>query len=291
MDYLLLAGSVACSSTSSIFGGYFNRACVGKKDSSSYYNLFQLLTVFLGWTLLFALNADFNIAVLPYAIGFGIAYCVSTFGIINALRTGPVLLTSLIQQFSLIAVTVWGFFFWDATPTTTVVIGLVLVMIAIFLCLYTGKRDDSKAEEKISLRWLLYVAMAFVGNAACTIVQRTQQMAFDGQYGNMLMMIATFFGLIFYVVKFFMSDRSDAKFITKKCYLPIATGACNLLLNLFVMILATSSLSSSLIYPTISIGALIIVTLFSLFAFRERLRVSQWVGVALGIVSVLLLSI
>ena len=147
MDYLFLAGSVACASTSSIFGGYFNRACEGKKDSSSYYNLFQLLTVFLGWTLLFALNADFNIAVLPYAIGFGIAYCVSTFGIINALRTGPVLITTLIQQFSLIAVTVWGFFFWNASITPIVVIGLILVMIAIFLCLYKGK-SASATEEK-----------------------------------------------------------------------------------------------------------------------------------------------
>ena len=290
MDYLFLAGSVACASTSSIFGGYFNRACEGKKDSSSYYNLFQLLTVFLGWTLLFALNADFNIAVLPYAIGFGIAYCVSTFGIINALRTGPVLITTLIQQFSLIAVTVWGFFFWNASITPIVVIGLILVMIAIFLCLYKGK-SASATEEKFSFKWLVYVAMAFVGNAGCTIIQRTQQMAFDGRYGNMLMMIATFFGLIFFLVKFLMSDRSDARFVLKRCPFPIATGVCNLILNLFVMLLATSTLSPSLIYPSISIGGLIIVTLFSLFAFREKLRASQWVGVGLGIISVLLLSL
>ena len=71
----------------------------------------------------------------------------------------------------------------------------------------------------------------------------------------------------------------------------MGTGLFNLILNLFVMLMATSSLSPSLIYPTISIGGLMIVTLFSLFAFRERLRASQWVGVALGITSVLLLSL
>lgn len=291
MDYLFLTGAVLCASTASIFGGYFNRACEGKKDSSAYYNLLQLLTVFFGWTLLFALNSDFNIAVLPYAVGFGIAYCISTFGIINALRTGPILITTLIQQFSLIAVTVWGFFFWDADLTPIVAIGLILVCAAIFLCLYTGKKNDGENGGKFSLRWLIYVIMAFVGNAGCTIIQRTQQMAFDGKYGNMLMMIATLFGLIFFLVMFLRADKKDASFVLKKSYFPVATGIGNLLLNVFVMLLATSALSSSLIYPTISIGGLIIVTLFSLFAFRERLRASQWVGVALGVISVLLLSI
>ena len=290
MDYLILVGAVVCASTSSIFGGFFNRACEGKKDSSSFYNLFQLITVNIGWIILFALNFEFNAAVLPYAIGFGTAYCVSTFGIINALRTGPVLITTLIQQFSLIAVTVWGFIFWNASITPIVVIGLILVMIAIFLCLYKGK-SASATEEKFSFKWLVYAAMAFVGNAGCTIIQRTQQTAFDGKYGNMLMAIATFFGLVFFFVKFILSDRSDAKFITKKCYFPVLTGICNLILNLFVMMMATSALSPSLIYPSISIGGLIIVTLFSLFAFREKLRASQWVGVALGIISVLFLSL
>ncbi len=295
MDYLILAGAVICASTSSIFGGFFNRSCAGKKDTSAFYNLFQLLTVFVGWTLLLIIDFDFNVAVIPYAVAFGIAYCVSTFGAINALRTGPVLITSLITQFSLIATTIWGFFFWNSEPKPTVFIGLVIVVVAIFLCLYRA-RDVPQTRKAFlsngfSFKWLFFAALAFLGNAGTSIIQRTQQMTFDGKYGNQLMSTALFFGFIFFLVIFLRSDKSDAKFIIKKCYIPVGTGIFNLLLNLFVMIMATSKLSPSLIYPSISIGGLIIVTLFSLFAFREKLRASQWVGVALGIIAVLLLSL
>lgn len=289
MDYAILASSVVCAATSSIFGGFFNRTCAGKKDTSAFYNLFQLLTVFLGWSLLLALDFDFNVKVIPYSIAFGTAYCLSTFGIINALRTGPVLISTLIHQLSLIATTIWGFFFWGAELKFTVVIGLIFVVAAIYLCLASGKKNDD--DKRFSLRWLFYISLAFVGNAGTSIIQRSEQMAFDGKYGNQLMSMALFLGFIFFLIMFLRSDRSDAKFILKKCYIPVGTGVFNLLLNLFVIIMATSSLSPSLIYPTISIGSLIIVTLFSLFAFREKLRTSQWVGVALGISAVLLLSI
>ena len=290
MDYLILAGAVVCASTTSIFGGFFNRSLSGKRGTSAFYNFFQLLTVFVGWTLLLIIDFEFNVAVIPYAVAFGIAYCVGTLGAINALRTGPVLLTSLITQFSLIATTIWGFFFWGSEPKATVFVGLALVVVAIFLCLYKGKGHD-KNDKGFSFKWLFYVSFAFLGNAGTSIIQRTQQTAFDGKYGNQLMSTALFFGFLFFLVIFLRSDKSDAKFIIKKCYIPMGTGLFNLILNLFVMLMATSSLSPSLIYPTISIGGLMIVTLFSLFAFRERLRASQWVGVALGITSVLLLSL
>jgi len=289
MDYIILIGALLCSSTASIFAGFFNRACEGKKSPTQMYNLFLLATVFIGWLIYFFVDMSFDAGVIPYAVGFGIAYCTSMFGIINAIRTGPVLITTLIQQFSLIATTVWGFLFWGDELDTLVIIGLVTIILALFLCLYTGKSKED--EKKFSPIWLLYVAMAFFGNAGCTIIQKSQQIAFAGQHRGMLMATAMLFGFALFVVLYLRSDRADSKFIAKKAYFPVLAGVANLFLNLFVMILATSALPSSLVYPTISIGSLMIVILFSLFAFHEKLLRSQWVGIALGIISVLLLSL
>jgi drug/metabolite transporter (DMT)-like permease len=64
-----------------------------------------------------------------------------------------------------------------------------------------------------------------------------------------------------------------------------------MLLNYFVILLAATSLSPSLIYPVIGVGSLAVVIMFSLFAFKEKLKWWQWLGLGIGAVATLLLSI
>ena len=57
------------------------------------------------------------------------------------------------------------------------------------------------------------------------------------------------------------------------------------------MLMAMTDLSPSLIYPVVSVGGLAVVTIFSLFVFKEKMYPKQWFGVAIGAVAVVLLSI
>ena len=74
-------------------------------------------------------------------------------------------------------------------------------------------------------------------------------------------------------------------------WLPICAALLNLVLNVFVMLLANTKLSPSLIYPVIGVGSLAVTLVFSLFVFKEKMHWRQWVGVGIGAVAVLLLSI
>ena len=108
----------------------------------------------------------------------------------------------------------------------------------------------------------------------------------------MLMLVATGISAITCLVIYKRSDRRDSMVMLKTSWwIPVLAGACNVMLNLLVMLMATTELSTSLIYPVISVGSLSIVTVFSLFVFKEKMRPSQWVGVAVGAVAVVLLSI
>ena len=99
MDPLYVIGAILLSSTTNIFGGFYNRACRGAKSSSQFYNCIQLICVCLCWGIAFLIDRNFNVAVLPYSLGFSAGYCVAVFGVINALRTGPVMLTTLLTVF------------------------------------------------------------------------------------------------------------------------------------------------------------------------------------------------
>lgn len=292
IEYFQLVGATVCSAMMSIVGSFYNRKTQGKNNTNAVYSMVLCLVAFVCWGALWLTDLSFNARVLPYSLAFAAFYIVAIWGKIAALRSGSPLITSLLCQLSLIAVSVWGFFFWNEPFTPLVAVGLCLVVCSIFLCLYTGKTDKNTEKTKFSWKWLVFVALAFFGNAGCTIVQRHQQKAFAYQYGNMLMFFALLCASVAFVAAWLKSDKKDTVTILKKSgYLPAITGVANVLLNVFVILLASASLSASLVFPTMSVGALALTTLFSVFALKERLRWWQWLGIAVGALAIVLLSI
>ena len=165
-----------------------------------------------------------------------------------------------------------------------------MVVLAIWLCLYQGKNTES--EKTISVKWLVYAVLACVGNAGCSITQRSQQIKFDGQYGNFLMMIATAVSVVICFSAYIKSDKKDTvKILKDSWHVPFSAGALNGVLNLLVILLATSTLSPTLIYPVIGVGSLALAMIVSAMVFKEKMYWWQWLGVAVGAVSVALLSV
>ena len=288
MPYFYLIASVFMSASSSIIGKVFNKGNDSKKDSTIFFNFLLMISVFIGWGVLYITEFSFETNVLGYSVLFAVCYTAYNIGVINALKFGPAMLTSLFISLSLLLTTIWGFLFWNAKITAPVVIGLILVICAIVLCLYTKDKD----EKSISLKWLFYVALAFFGNAGCSIVQRTQQVQYDGKHGNMLMLFAMGFCTLAYLIIYLRSNKEDTPEMLKTSWwMPVCAGVCNLILNVFVMLMAVTDLSPSLIYPVIGVGGLAVVTIFSLLVFKEKMRWWQWLGVTIGMVAVLLLSI
>lgn len=293
MPYLYLIASLFLSTSVSLCGGFFNRKNTDKPNPTPIYNFVYCLTCLLCWVVMFITDFSFDPRVLLYSCGFGLCYTFCQVGYIGALRTGPLSLTNLLLQLSLIGTTIWGFFFWNSEFTIPVGVGLLLVVVSLWLSLYTKKEASGEAKtEKLSLKWLLYSLLAFTGNAGCSIIQRTQQMHFDGKYGNQLMAFALLFAVAFTLVIYLRSDKTQTRAILKcsSCF-PIIAGASNFLLNLFIILLAGTSISPSLIYPVIGVGGMAFVSIFSLVFFREKLRLSQWIGIAIGALAVALLSI
>ena len=135
------------------------------------------------------------------------------------------------------------------------------------------------------------LAILFLGNAFCTIIQKTQQIEFDGQYGSFMMMLATGIGAGVTLIYYLKNDQTDSKaLLNDSWYFPVAAGALNAFQNLLVIVLATTSLSPSLIYPVLSMGSLMVTTVFSAFIFKEKMCWWQWLGIAVGIIAIGILS-
>jgi drug/metabolite transporter (DMT)-like permease len=288
MPYVYLIVAVFLSASANVFSKLFNCQTVGRKDSGAFYNFLFATSVALGWGVVYAFDFSFDVTVLWYAIGFGVCFTACIIGLINAMKYGSAALTSLFVSLSLILTTAWGFVFWNAKFTVSVGIGLALVVLSIVCCLYS----KDKERKGFSWKWLFFALLACFGNAACSILQRSQQIRFHGEHGSMLMLFATTISAVVCLCIYLKSDKTDSlKLLKKSAYVPVLAGVCNIASNFLIMLIATTSLSSSLVYPVLGVGSLGVVILFSLMAFKEKIRKIQWLGLALGAAAIALLSV
>ena len=288
MPYIYLALAITTGLVHNLAGTVYNRKIEGYKAAVPIYNLMMILSITIGWAVLFCIDGEFSLAVLPYSIAFGVCFAMTAFGLINAYKHGSTALTGLILQLSIIAATIWGFFFWGAPVTFLSIIGIILVVISMVLCLY----EKGAKNKKITPKWVFYTAMVFVCNAVCTILQKTEQLEFNGKYGPQFMFMATLISSVVHIVIYIRSDKSDNLKIIKKAWgYPVASGVCNVFMNLFIIILATSTLSPTVIYPTTGVAGIALITVFSALFLKEKIAPNQYAGIAVGAAAVLILSL
>lgn len=286
MDYaILLTATLFSALSSNVLPGFFTRKNLGLRGQTELYNLCRHLGILVFWGIYYAFNFSFELAVLPYCLLIALGY-ITCFWVLDAMACGPLSLTSLFVSLSLVISSLYGFFFWKVKVTALSVIGLCLVVLSLWLTLHKGKE-----QKPVSKKWLLLVAIFFPGNAAYSIGQRAQQMAWNGEHKGQLM----FFGLLLTCIAalaryLYHRKKGMDKVPAKMLVIPFAASIINGFYNLFVMMLATMPLSSSVIYPTIAVGALAITSLFSFFGLKERLKWWQWCGLGVGAIAVGLLS-
>lgn len=302
MSYMYLIVAVLLNTTSSIFGKVYNRKNENLKSADIVYNLVFMICACVFWAILYLTHLDFDPGVLKYSFAFALSYIVCNVALIKALKHGSAALTSLFMGLSLIITSVWGLIFWGQKATAAVIIGLIMVVVSITLCLNPQK------SQKFSIKWVVFALLAMAGNAGCAIVQRTQMVKFDGEYSNMMMFFATFISAFTYSLITVITSFANRKHNYEKTemtsvktthkekkvrmlWIPSVAAACNVLLNLFVMLLALTELSPSLIYPVLSAGGISLVTVYSLIVFKERMKLVQWIGIVVGIAAVVMLSL
>lgn len=250
-------------------------------------------TIISAFALLFflAVNREWNldVRIVPYAIGFGISYLFATVFAVLAIGSGSLAKTSLILSYSLLIPGFYGILFLGEAVTRFLIIGLCLLALSMFLINY--KKD--RTSQKVSWRWILYVLLAFWGNGLCSVVQKAEQtnLGTDGQ--NLFMILAlAFCTLSLFVSSFFFKDEREnrALVIRKGWWLAGLCGILNGLVNYLILYL-NPRVPSSVLFPLVSGGSMILILLWAFFFKKERFSVRQSVGFAIGIASIVILNI
>ena len=129
---------------------------------------------------------NFSTEILPYSIMFAVSYGIGCAFSFLSISEGPLSLTTLITSYSLVVPTVYGLLFLGEPITPLLIAGIALLLISLLLINY----EKQNGERKITLKWAIFVFLAFVGNGVCSTVQKVQQLEFDGAYKSEFMIAA-----------------------------------------------------------------------------------------------------
>lgn len=284
MKYFLLILTAALVTTQQGITKQYN--VKAKATDVFYYTSAVSFAAMLFFTAMSGLKLDFTPETLPYSIGFAAANMSAIVGMTIALKAGQLALTSLILSYSLILPTMYGLIFLHDKATVFTYLGIVLLIVSLYFL--NGKKEEKK---KLSVKWIIWVSIAFVGNGMCSVIQKMQQSAFDGAYKSEFMIIALLIVCVSSAVIALLGKKEHKKLIIKECfkYAPFK-GLANGGVNFLVMVL-TSQLPNSVLFPSISAGGIIFTYVISKILYNENYSLKQNIGFVLGILSAVILNI
>lgn len=249
-----------------------------------FFNMLSALTSLLFFVITSG-GMNFESEVLVYSFLFAVSYCTHLVFSLLAIKWGSLSFTSLMISFSLIMPTMYGVIFLNENVGKGFYLGLLFLIVS--LIMITGKSE----KVPITLKWIIAAIFTLVTNGMCTIIQKIQQVKFVGAYKNEFMIYALVIVMVCMVGLSMIKEHNKIIYYAKKGYIPaLLCGIFYALVNLYVMILS-GRMNTSVMFPLISAGGIVVTYLISKFVFKEDLSKKQFWGLILGICSVIFLNI
>ncbi len=288
---LLIISMAACLS-----GALFKKVLTDKYESGKVVNhIYNAIVSFVAAICLLVVSNINGVSVFTVllALAFGLVTALQSITFLQALEHGPLSYTSVIMTLSTIIPALSGVIFWQEVIVPVQIVGIVLMMACFVLSV------DTKGEKKkANTKWLIYCAIAFLCTGAIGVMQKVHQTSEYKMELDAFLVIAFAFSFIYSGVNWFILSRNKKNTENKSgkpsiltlipVILMVISGICvaaNNNLNLYL----SGVIDSAVFFPIVNGGHLVLTTVTAVIFFKEKLSVKQWIGIFLGIVSVVLL--
>ena len=286
MEYLLLALTAVACTFQNIFKKKFNQTSGG--------GVFCFTSVVACFAMLcfIAINRYwiFDAELLLPAGAFALSYAATTVFNVLAIKHGSLAKTSLIISCSLLVPSIFGILFLDEPFSITLVIGIVTLITSLVMINYKKKKDN---EKKTTVKWVIFSAIAFLGNGMCSTVQKIETFIYGTEGKNLFMIFALAMVSIIMMI-FAMSSKNERKFCKSSLKLGIhwavLCGVTNGVVNCLTVYL-NPVMPASVMYPVISAGSIVLTFIYSIICLKEKFSAWQKLGFLLGVISIILLNL
>ena len=264
----------------------------GKKTdifTAVYYNLLLSAGAFTVYAAVQAVKGAVFAVHAPtfvYAAVFSLCFTASIVFSTLALAHGPMSVSVLLIEYSLVIPTLFGVIFCNERPGACAVFGLAFLVVSLFLTTYGANGEKGKNNY-------LYIFLAFIGNGTCSVIQKLHQFNYPGLYRTELLecsALGVFLLSAVLLSAFTLFGKKTAVSFGGTVRYAFPSGLCNGMVNYCVLILV-GTMDSSVIFPVITAGGIVLTFAVSQIFYREKLLFGQYIGYVLGILSVIMLNL
>ena len=265
-----------------------------KLNNSGLIYKFNLICSFTWCVILFVTNGC-KLSITTDSLLFGFIYGISqTLFILSktaAMNNGPVSVTTLIGNSSLVISILVCLFLWNEPVLVTDIIGLVLLTTGIVLCTY------KKSEQKYSKLWKVNVIFFLIFSASVGITFK----AFSkyGDYdnaGDMLLIAAIVMTLLYSLICCFISNYKCKNVFTdrKELFMFIRYALLSGILSCFynrLNIYLSGVLDGVVFFPVFNGGVILLSTVLAILLLKEKPLTKQLIGILIGISGICVIGI
>lgn len=287
MNYLLLFATALFIALQKVTQDRYNAKC----SSGAFF--FSGMISFFAMCFFMAVNRDWTWSselILP-ALGFGLSYAAATVFVVLAIKCGSLAKTTLITSYSLLIPAFAGLIVLRESLGITMIIGLVLLAISLWLTNYR-KEKGNEPNDRVTLKWLVYLVIGFIGNGMCSTVQKLAPHFLGEDINqNLYMIVALGLSTVVLIAASLITGETDLK-STLQVGTPLSLlcGLFNGAVN-YLVIYLNPFIAASVMFPVLAAGSIVLVFPYSLLVRREKFTVAQWFGFFIGVLSVILLNL
>ena len=285
-DALLLIFSMTAALAGSIIRKFYSDKTAG---SIRWIYIFNIVCSLLPCGILFFWGGIGSVSLFTLLLGilFGIVTVAQTIFNLKALEAGPMSYTTVICSFSTLISALSGAVFFGESLGIMHIIGMVL-MAGSFL-LAVNRQSGQKA---VGIRWLVYCIITFACTGGIGIMQKIHQSSVYKEELNAFLVIAFAVSAVASIPLLLTAPKGKTPKPHKTIWLLtgclVLSGVCIALNNKWNLYLS-GVMDSAVFFPLVNGGGLVLSALAAVVVFREKPTKLQWLGIFLGIASVIFL--
>lgn len=219
-----------------------------------------------------------------YAIIIGFIFIFTFLLFALSSQKAGVAITAVFSKMSVIIPVIAGTLLFSETLNLLKILGIVFTLAAFILIFY------KKEKNKIQLSIIILPILIFFANGFIdTFLKYVEFNHIAGDYTLFLttgFMTACIIGVIISAFKYFKTKK---KFSKPTILGGVILGILNYTTTYFLF-LAMSQFQSNVLFPITNIGIVMLSALFGLILFREKLSKTNWAGILLSILAILMIA-
>lgn len=223
----------------------------------------------------------------------GVLSVIFQFFYICAFSKGKMTLTVIINNFSMLIPIGVSYYIFNEPLGLMKIVGILLALISLVLVTAKG-RNETIAKKSDNILWLIFTVLVFFSNGFIAVNQKIyskivpnlQVLAFVA----IAYISATVISAVILIVTRLLKDPKKSKLNSKML---ISGASAGVIIGIFQCLntYAASVIDGAVLYSSYNCATSILATVVGRMLFKERLSKKQFVGVIIGILSLMFLCV